>query len=80
MKGVIYLIIKGSNALTDDRSEDIKLYKYIDSARYELDLATKQFNEITDDRAIDYASYNLLAARAKYSYLIQLAKEKKLSL
>lgn len=80
MKGVIYLIIKGSNALKEDHSDDANLYKYIDTARYELDLATKQFNEITDDRAIDYASYNLLAARAKYSYLIQLAKEKKLSL
>lgn len=72
--------IKGSNALKQNYSEEAQLHEYIDTARYELDLATKQFNEITDDRAIDYASYNLLAARAKYSYLIQLAKEKKLSL
>ena len=59
---------------------NIELYEYINTARNELDLATKQFNEITDERAIDYASYSLLAARAKYSYLIKLAKEKKLSL
>lgn len=72
--------IKGSNALKQNYSEDAQLCEYIDNARYELDLATRRFNEITDDRAIDYASYNLLAARAKYSYLIQLAKEKKLSL
>ena len=74
------LIIKGSNALKQINSEDEKLYEYIDNARYELDLATKIFNEISDERAIDYASYSLLAAKAKYSYLIQLAKEKKLSL
>lgn len=74
------LNIKGSNALKQNYSEEAQLHEYIDTARYELDLATKKFNEITDDRAIDYASYNLLAARAKYSYLIQLAKEKKLSL
>ncbi|MBR5517304.1 MAG: DUF2508 family protein [Firmicutes bacterium] len=74
------MIIKGSNALKEAHNPDANLYQYIDTARYELDLATKQFNEITDDRAIDYASYNLLAARAKYSYLLQLAKEKKLSL
>ena len=80
MKGVMFLIIKGSNALKQNNSEDEKLYEYIDNARYELDLATKKFNEISDNRAIDYASYSLLAARAKYSYLIQLAKEKKLSL
>ncbi len=76
----MYLIIKGSNALKETTTEDKKLCEYIDAARYELDLALKKFNEITDDRAIDYASYSLLAARAKYSYLIQLAKEKKLSL
>lgn len=80
MKGVMLLIIKGSNALKQINSEDEKLYEYIDNARYELDLATKIFNEISDERAIDYASYSLLAAKAKYSYLIQLAKEKKLSL
>ena len=73
-------MIKGSNALKNTNSEDDKLYEYINTARHELDLATKQFNEISDDRAIDYASYSLLAARAKYSYLIALAKEKKLSL
>lgn len=76
----MFLIIKGSNALKQNYSEDDKLYEYIKTARNELELATKQFNEITDDRAIDYASYSLLAARAKYSYLIKLAKEKKLSL
>lgn len=77
---MIFLMIKGSNALKNTNSEDDKLYEYINTARHELDLATKQFNEISDDRAIDYASYSLLAARAKYSYLIALAKEKKLSL
>ena len=80
MKGVMFLIIRGTSALKQTHSEDDKLYEYINTARHELDLATKKFNEISDDRAIDYASYNLLAARAKYSYLIQLAKEKKLSL
>lgn len=76
----MYLNIKGSNALKNNYSEDARLHEYIDTALHELDLATRKFNEITDDRAIDYASYNLLAAKAKYSYLIQLAKEKKLSL
>ena len=77
---MIILIIKGSNALSQNYNEDALLFKYIDTARNELELATKAFNEISDERAIDYASYNLLAARAKYSYLLKLAKEKKLSL
>ena len=59
-------------------SED-PLFASIRSARSELDQATVLFNELTDDTGVDYASYNLLAARAKYSYLLKLAKEKKLS-
>lgn len=71
---------RGSNALKTSYTEDDQLYQSIDNARSELELAVLTFNELTDDKAIDYASYNLLAARAKYSYLIKLAKEKKLSL
>lgn len=71
---------RGANALKPDYATDEQLYKSIDNARSELELAVLTFNELTGDKAIDYASYNLLAARAKYSYLIQLAKEKKLSL
>ena len=55
------------------------LFASIRSARSELDRATVLFNELTDDTGVDYASYNLLAAREKYSYLLKLAKEKKLS-
>lgn len=70
----------GSNALKNGLTSDDQLYGYIDDARIQLERAVLTFNELTDEKAIDYASYNLLAARAKYSYLIQLAKEKKLSL
>ena len=61
-------------------SEDEMLYLSIKSARSELDRAVGMFNEITDNTAVDYASYNILAARARYSYLLQLAKSKNLSL
>jgi len=60
-------------------SKDDLLFDSLKSARSELDRATVLFNELTDDTGVDYASYNLLAARAKYSYLLKLAKEKKLS-
>ena len=61
-------------------SQDEILFNSLQSARMDLEKATVLFNELTDDTAVDYASYNLLAARAKYSYLLKLAKEKKLSL
>lgn len=81
-KGQPFILEKarGSNALKPSYTEDDKLYESINNARSELELAVLTFNEMTDDQAIDYASYNLLAARAKYSYLIKLAKEKNLSL
>ena len=62
------------------QSEDEMLYMSIKNARCELDTAVDIFNEITDNTAVDYAAYNILAARAKYSYLLQLAEAKDLSL
>ena len=61
-------------------SQDEILLNSLQSARTDLEKAVDLFNELTDDTAVDYASYNLLAARAKYSYLLMLAKENKLSL
>ena len=60
-------------------SEDEMLSQSIKNARSELDWAVSVFNELTDHAAIDYASYYVLAARTKYSYLLQLAKERNLS-
>ena len=50
------------------------------SARRELHEADRLFYQISDAEAVDYASYNLLAAKSKYSYLLKLAKEKNVSL
>ena len=72
--------VKGANALKSNASESEFLYNCITSAHSELEQAVSTFNELTEDKAIDYASYNLLAAKAKYSYLLKLAKEKNLSL
>lgn len=58
-----------------NREEEI-IFASIKNARSELEQATSLFNELTDFTAVDYASYNLLAAKARYSYLIQIAKEK----
>ena len=61
-------------------SQDEILLNSLQSARLDLEKATDLFNELTDDTAVDYASYNRLAARAKYSYLLKLAKKSNLSL
>ena len=63
-----------------ETTQDKILLNSLQSARLDLEKATDLFNELTDDTAVDYASYNLLAARAKYSYLLKLAKKSNLSL
>jgi len=61
-------------------SEHEVLLQSIQSARKELHEADRLFNQLSDAEAVDYASYTLLAAKAKYSYLLKLAKEKHISL
>ena len=61
------------------RSEEEQILAFLKNAHTEVEDATVLFNELTDAAAIDYASYNLLAAKTKYSNLIRLAKEKGMS-
>lgn len=62
------------------KTEEEQILAFIKNAHSEVEQATLLFNELTDSAAIDYASYNLLAAKTKYSYLIRIAKEKGMSL
>ena len=61
--------IKKPESESDILIEDIK------QARYDLERAEALFNELTDEAAIDYAAYSILAARSKYVYLLGLAKK-----
>ena len=61
------------------KTEEEQILAFIKNAHTEVEEATVLFNELTDSAAVDYASYNLLAAKTKYSNLIRLAKEKGMS-
>lgn len=61
------------------KTEEEQILAFIRNAHSEVEQATVLFNELTDSAAIDYASYNLLAAKTKYANLIRLAKEKGMS-
>ena len=78
--GTLYSALQTASRYPRKHCEDEMLYTSIKNARCELDAAVDIFNELTDNAAVDYAAYNILAARAKYSYLLQLAKAKNLSL
>lgn len=61
-------------------TENEQIIESIRTAHTQLEYATNLFNEINDERAIDFASYNLMAAKTRYSYLIKLAKDKGLTI
>ena len=61
------------------KTEEELILTFIKNAHSEVEQATVLFNELTDSAAVDYASYNLLAAKTKYANLIRLAKEKGMS-
>ena len=61
------------------KTEEEQILAFIKNPHSEVEDATVLFNELTDSAAIDYASYNLLAAKTKYANLIRLAKEKGMS-
>ncbi|MBR4019882.1 MAG: DUF2508 family protein [Firmicutes bacterium] len=61
------------------KTEEEQILAFIKNAHSEVEQATILFNELTDSAAIDYAAYNLLAAKTKYANLIRLAKEKGMS-
>jgi hypothetical protein len=64
---------------TAKEKEEREILAYIKTAHSEVEQADSLFNEMTDAAAVDYAAYQLLAAKARYAYLIQLAKERGLS-
>lgn len=62
------------------KTDDDILIENIKTAHSDLERAEALFNELTDYEAVDYASYSVLAARSKYSYLISIAKERNLKI
>ena len=51
------------------------LIENIKEAHSAIERAELVFNELTDKSAVDYAVYNILAARARYVHLLNIAKE-----
>lgn len=70
-------VSRGLRGEAPARTENQKLVEDIIEARREVARAEAVFNEMTDTTGIDYASYNIMAAKARYSYLMNLARERK---
>ena len=73
-------LVAANRALLNSRlrpaDEKMLLFDSIEKAYSDLEQAQYDFNQLSDFAAVDYASYSILAAEAKYTYLLNLAKKK----
>ena len=60
--------------------EEKQLIDSLHSAKMEWKLAERRFNEATSAEMVDCASYSLLAAKARYMYLLKEARERGLQI
>jgi hypothetical protein len=58
-------------------TEDEQLVDSIRKARSDLERAESLFNEITSPEMIDCLSYDIMAAKARYSHLLKVARERR---
>lgn len=61
-------------------TENDMLIAAINTAHKDLCQAENTFNQMKESDLIDYAIYDMMSARVKYSYLLKIAKEKELHL
>lgn len=57
------------------QTETESIYNSVWEAKKEWDLAEARFQEATEKEMVDYAIYEAMAARKKYMYLMQRAKD-----
>ena len=57
------------------QTETESIYNSVWEAKKEWDLAEARFQEATGKEMVDYAIYEAMAARKKYMYLMQRAKD-----
>ena len=61
-----------------EATEDELLIDSIKKAYSDLERAESLFNEITSPEMIDCISYDIMAAKARYSHLLKAARERRL--
>lgn len=71
-------IYKKIMGIPSPQSENEILISSLRQVNDKIARSESMFNELTDKDLIDYASYNILAEKARYAYLIKQAKKRNL--
>lgn len=68
--------IENNDFEESDLKDNEELIQAIESAKIEWECANLYFESVNEDLLIDYAIFKERATRAKYTYLLRLAKQK----
>ncbi|WP_205666547.1 DUF2508 family protein [Aminipila luticellarii] len=58
--------------------ENQRIISNLKEVHNKIACSESMFNELTDNDLIDYATYDILAEKARYAYLIKQAKKRNL--
>ncbi len=75
VKGVADKMYRHFLNMPPEQTEEEKLYASIRDAEIQWKLAEGRFNEATDPDLIDFATYDIMATKSRYEYLIKTAKK-----
>lgn len=78
VKGIADRVYRHFLNMPEVQTEQERLYASIRDAEIEWKMAEGRFNEATDPDLIDFASYDIMAAKSRYEYLIKRAKRQQL--
>lgn len=78
VKGVADRVYRHFLNMPEEQTDQERLYATIRDAEIEWRMAEGRFNEATDPNPIDFATYDIMAAKSRYEYLIKRAKRRQL--
>ncbi len=76
ISGAINVVYNKIQELQDlEQDENQEFVEIVRKARVEWESAERTFHDVSDPDLVDFAIYNVEAAKAKYIYLLKQAKE-----
>lgn len=76
ISGAINVVYNKIQELQDlEQDENQEFVEIVNKARVEWESAERTFHDVSDPDLVDFAIYNVEAAKAKYIYLLKQAKE-----
>ena len=76
LKQVMDRVLINTENIRDEEVEARRIIEQMDELKVNIRSAESTFRDVTDDDLIEATIYEIASLKARYSYLIRLAKEK----